>query len=171
LPAQPKTPDQDGNVPLFKKKSLAPVDHFGDTFKPQMTSLIDILTLLLVFLIQSFSAEGNLVTPSADLALPLSSSKKPARPSLMLELTHTGIVADGKQLALNESFASSGDFLVKNVYAWLLEQKATFGGATEAQRQITLQCDRELEFNIVKRVMFTCSKAGFTDFSVLVIEE
>jgi biopolymer transport protein ExbD len=154
-------------VALFKKKSLAPVDHFGDTFKPQMTSLIDILTLLLVFLIQSFSAEGNLVTPSTDLTLPLSSSKKPAKPSLMLELTNGSIVADGKQLASNQSFSAAPDFLVKNVYGWLLEQKTTVG----AQRQIILQCDRELEFNIVKRIMYTCSKAGFTDFSVLVIEE
>jgi biopolymer transport protein TolR len=157
-------------VALFKKKSLAPVDHFGDTFKPQMTSLIDILTLLLVFLIQSFSAEGNLVTPSTDLTLPLSSSKKPARPSLMLELTHGGVVAEGKQLASNQSFAGAQDFLVKNVYGWLLQQKAATGGA-DAQRHIILQCDRELEFNIVKRIMFTCSKAGYTDFSVLVIEE
>jgi biopolymer transport protein ExbD len=158
-------------VALFKKKSLAPVDHFGDTFKPQMTSLIDILTLLLVFLIQSFSAEGNLVTPSTDLTLPLSSSKKPPRPSLMLELTHGGVVADGKQLAANESFTHAPDFLVKNVYAWLIGQKAKIGSASQAQRQIILQCDRDLEFNVVKRIMFTCSKAGFTDFSVLVIEE
>jgi biopolymer transport protein ExbD len=158
-------------VALFKKKSLAPVDHFADTFKPQMTSLIDILTLLLVFLIQSFSAEGNLVTPSADLTLPQSSSKKPARPSLMLELTNSGVVAEGKQLASNESFSASPDLLVKNVYGWLLAQKTTYGGVTQAQKEIVLQCDRDLEFNIVKRVMFTCSKAGFTDFSVLVIEE
>jgi len=157
-------------VALFKKKSLASVDHFGDTFKPQMTSLIDILTLLLVFLIQSFSAEGNLVTPSTDLTLPMSSSKKPPKPSLMLELTHNGVVADGKQLTANESFARDPDFLVKNVYGWLMAQKVKIGKA-ETQRQIILQCDRDLEFNIVKRIMFTCSKAGFTDFSVLVIEE
>jgi biopolymer transport protein ExbD len=157
-------------VALFKKKSLAPVDHFGDTFKPQMTSLIDILTLLLVFLIQSFSAEGNLVTPSTDLTLPLSSSKKPAKPSLMLELTNSSVIADGKQLASNQSFAAAPDFLVKNVYGWLLGQKTKID-AQGAQRQIILQCDKELEFNIVKRIMFTCSKAGFTDFSVLVIEE
>jgi biopolymer transport protein ExbD len=157
-------------VALFKKKSLAPLDHFGDTFKPQMTSLIDILTLLLVFLIQSFSAEGNLVTPSKDLQLPLSSSKKAPRPSPMLELTSSGVVADGRLLAANQSFAATPDFLVKNVYGWLVEQKAKIGSAAQ-RRQIILQCDKELEFNIVKRIMFTCSKAGFTDFSVLVIEE
>ena len=38
------------------------IETLTDTFKPQMTLLIDILTLLLVFLIQSFNAEGTLVT-------------------------------------------------------------------------------------------------------------
>lgn len=142
----------------------------SDTCKPQMTSLIDILTLLLVFLIQSFSAEGNLITPSTDLELPVSSSQKPAKPSLMLELTQTGVIADGKQLAENKSFMQSQDMLVKNVYNWLVQQKDRISG-DEDKKQIVLQCDRELEFNIVKRVMYTCSKAGFTDFSVLVIEE
>ena len=155
---------------ILKKKSLAATDHFGDTFKPQMTSLIDILTLLLVFLIQSFSAEGNLVTPSTDLTLPLSTSKKPAKPSLMIELTHMSVIADGKQLATNSSFVASKDMLVKNVYDWLCVQKSRISGDDE-KKQIVLQCDRDLEFNIVKRIMFTCSKAGFTDFSVLVIEE
>jgi biopolymer transport protein ExbD len=155
-------------VALFKKKSLAPVDHFGDTFKPQMTSLIDILTLLLVFLIQSFSAEGNLVTQSSDLTLPLSTSKKPARPCLMLELTKSSVLAEGWLLAANTSFSGSQDLLVKNVYDWLARRITV---APDSDRRIILQCDRELEFNIVKRIMYTCSKAGFTDFSVLVVED
>ena len=135
-----------------------------------MTSLIDILTLLLVFLIQSFSAEGNLITPSSDLVLPLSSSKKQPAPSLMIELTRDAVVAEGKQLAANRDFSASGDLLIKNVYQWCTLQKGRIADTTGG-RHIIIQCDRELEFNIVKRVMFTCSKAGFNDFSVLVIEE
>jgi hypothetical protein len=37
--------------------------------------------------------------------------------------------------------------------------------------KVLIQCDREIEFSIVKKVMFSCSKAGFSDFSVLVIQE
>jgi biopolymer transport protein ExbD len=157
-------------VALFGKKSLASTEHFADTFKPQMTSLIDILTLLLVFLLQSFSAEGNLVTPSSDLQLPVSTSQKAAKPALMLELTKEGVVAEGTKLANNNSFSASSDLLVKNVFAYLNTQKSRLGNPQE-QNKIILQCDRDLEFNIVKRIMFTCSKAGFTDFSVLVIQE
>ncbi len=152
------------------KKKFSGSGGITDIIKPQMTSLIDILTLLLVFLIQSFNAEGTLVTPSSDLELPLSSSKKQPSPSMMIEITRDAVVAEGKQLAADASFASSADLLVPNVYSWLGQQKSRVGASAEP-RQIIIQCDKEIEFNIVKRVMYTCSKAGFTDFSVLVIEE
>jgi biopolymer transport protein ExbD len=151
-------------VNLHKKK-FSGSSGINDLIKPQMTSLIDILTLLLVFLIQSFNAEGTLVTPSSDLELPLSTSKNQPTPSTMIEITRDAIVAEGKQLVQNVSFSRSPDLLVPTVYAWLSRQK---GGES---KKIIIQCDREIEFNIVKRVMYTCSKAGFTDFSVLVIED
>jgi len=153
---------------LKKKKLSSGFGAISDLIKPQMTSLIDILTLLLVFLIQSFNAEGTLVTPSADLQLPLSSSKKQPSPSLMLEVTRDGVVAEGRKLAENKSFAASADLLVISVYDWLVRKK---NKTAAQQKRIVIQCDRDIEFNIVKRVMYTCSKAGFTDFSVLVIEE
>jgi biopolymer transport protein ExbD len=147
------------------RKKFSPAEGIGDLIKPQMTSLIDILTLLLVFLIQSFNAEGTLVTPSSDLTLPLSSSKQQPNPSLMVEITRDAVVAEGRRLASNASFAASPDLLVAGVYEWLTRKK------TGESKRIIIQCDKELEFNIVKRVMYTCSKAGFTDFSVLVIED
>jgi biopolymer transport protein ExbD len=155
---------------FYKKKFGQASDTVSETFRPQMTSLIDILTLLLVFLIQSFSAEGNLITPSSDLELPLSSSKQQPVPSLTIELTRDAVVAEGRQLAANGSFSSSKDLPIPAVYQWCGLQKGRISGASGG-KHIVIQCDRELDFNIVKRVMYTCSKAGFNDFSVLVIEE
>jgi biopolymer transport protein ExbD len=135
-----------------------------------MTSLIDILTLLLVFLIQSFNAEGTLVTQSPDLELPVSSSSKTPAPSLTLEVTRTDVEAEGKKLASIDSFKSSKDMLIDNVFKWLSRRKS--GASSPAEpKPIIIQCDKELEFNVVKRVLYTCSKAGYSDFSVLVVEE
>ena len=44
--------------------------------KVQLTSLIDIMTILLVFLLKSYSAEGEIFTPSKGLVLPQSTAKK-----------------------------------------------------------------------------------------------
>jgi biopolymer transport protein ExbD len=146
------------------------IDNLTDTFKPQMTSLIDILTLLLVFLIQSFNAEGTLVTQSPDLELPVSSSNKTPSPSLTIEVTRGDVVAEGKKLASIDSFKTSKDMLIGNVFKWLIREKSRVSDTT-VHKSIIIQCDKELEFNIVKRVLFTCSKAGYNDFSVLVVEE
>jgi biopolymer transport protein TolR len=145
-------------------------DNLTDTFKPQMTSLIDILTLLLVFLIQSFNAEGTLVTQSPDLELPVSSSSKTPSPSLTLEVTRGDVIAEGKKLATLDSFKSSKDLLISGLFNWLSHRKSGVSD-TASRKPIIIQCDKELEFNIVKRVLYTCSKAGYSDFSVLVVEE
>ena len=62
------------------------------SFRPQLTSLIDVMTILLVFLIKSFSVEGNLITPSADLVLPVSESKQVPTPVTTIELTKDAIL-------------------------------------------------------------------------------
>ena len=66
------------------------------TAMPPLTSLVDMMTILLVFLLQSFSAEGQLVTPSKDLELAESTSKKSQKPSLMIEVTHNSVLVDGR---------------------------------------------------------------------------
>jgi len=142
-----------------------------DLIRPQMTSLIDILTLLLVFLIQSYSAEGNLITPSTDLLLPLSSSEVSPKPALTLEITNTDVIGDTKKLAAISTFSSSDSLLINSVFSWLTHKKRATATAVSAQQPVIIQCDRAVPFNVVKRVMYTCSKAGFSNFSVLVVEE
>jgi biopolymer transport protein ExbD len=140
------------------------------TFRPQLTSLIDVMTILLVFLIKSFSVEGNLITPSPDLELPISTSQKPPKPMCSLEITKTKVLSDGEFITDINQFKDNDSLLIPLLYDWMLVQKAKCEDAKRAN-EVLIQSDRNIEFNVVKRVMFTCSKAGFSDFSVLVLEE
>lgn len=145
-------------------------DNVDGTFRPQLTSLIDVMTILLVFLIKSFSVEGNLITPSHDLELPVSTSQKPLKPMFSLEITKSSVISEGEILAEIDQFKNSDSLLIPFLHDWMLLQKAKIGDAKGAQ-EVLIQSDRNVEFNVVKRVMYTCSKAGFSDFSVLVLEE
>ncbi len=138
------------------------------TFRPQLTSLVDVMTILLVFLIKSFSVEGNLVTPSEDLELPISSASKPPRPNCSIELTQKEVLMDGRSLVTVESLARTDSLLIPEIHDWLLQKQRSCGDSTETE--LMVQVDREVKFDIVKKVMFSCSKAGFSDFSVLVLE-
>lgn len=141
----------------------------GGTFRPQLTSLIDVMTILLVFLIKSFSVEGNIITPAKDLVLPVSSSEKPPRPRCSIEITRTALLCDGEHLTTIADIAVSDSLLVPSLFSWMQLQRANVEDTLKAP-EVMIQCDREIEYAIVKKVMYTCSRAGFVDFSVLVLQ-
>ncbi len=152
---------------IFKETASAPL---GGTFTPQLTSLVDVMTILLVFLIKSFSVEGDILTPAEDLILPVSTSEKPPRPRCSVVVTRKAILADGQTLIEVAEIASSDSLLISPLYSWMRLQRSKCED-TVSPPKVMIQCDREVEFGIVKRVMYSCSKAGFTDYSVLVLQE
>lgn len=140
------------------------------TFRPQLTSLIDVMTILLVFLIKSFSVDGNIVTQSDDLVLPVSTSDVRPKQQCAIEITNKAIISDGEIVATLDDIARSDSLLIEPLYKWM-KMKGTHCGDTTKGKELMIQCDRELPYSNVKRVMYSCSKAGFSRFSVLVIQE
>lgn len=138
-------------------------------FRPQLTSLIDVMTILLVFLIKSFSVDGNLITPAQDLVLPVSTSEKRPQHQSSIEITKLGIISEGNVI-VRISELENDSMLIVPLYDWMRVLNSV-NKTTEHSSALMIQCDRDIEFSIVKKVMFSCSKAGFTDFSVLVIQE
>ncbi|OGS37118.1 MAG: hypothetical protein A2293_12990 [Elusimicrobia bacterium RIFOXYB2_FULL_49_7] len=156
---------------VFKVNGLArKQEALQSIVKPQMTSLIDILTLLLVFLIQSYNAEGNLITVSSDLQLPLSASKEAPRTAAMVEITRDQVLADGRVLASVADMVSSDSLLNNNIYDYMMAKKKLISDTAQIP-EVIIQCDKEHPFVVVKKVMFSCSKAGFSNFSILAVQK
>jgi biopolymer transport protein ExbD len=140
------------------------------TFRPQLTSLIDVMTFLLVFLIKSFSVQGDVITPSDNLQLPLSSTSKPPQPAASIEITTTSIMAEGKVLSSLSAVDHADPLLIPGVFHWMSRLHARFS-QSETSREVLIQADRDLEYTYLKRVMYSCSKAGFSDFTILAIQK
>lgn len=140
----------------------------AEAIRPQLTSLIDVMTILLVFLIQSFSAEGSLVSASPAVELPLSSSATTPQPHPTVTMTRDALLLDGKKLvALQEVHQSEA--LSIDALAQALGVRAQRDSS--AVRSVVVEADRRTSFADVKKVLFTCSQSGFSDFSVLVLRE
>ena len=133
--------------------------------RPQLTSLIDVMTILLVFLMKSFSIEGNLITPAEDLTLPESTSREVPVPVTTLEITADALSSDGERITGIDSFTDDDSLTIEPLAHWLGSRKSS------ASREIMLQADRRIPFSVIKRVMYTCSKTGFDDFTILVQQE
>lgn len=148
----------------MKRLSLS-ASGSGMVCKPQLTSLIDVMTILLVFLMKSFSVEGNLITPATDLRLPESTSREPPTPVTTLEITAGFLSSQGEPIVKLPQFDNDDSMVIAPLADWLTIRK---GGNN---REIMLQADRHIPFSVIKRVMFTCSKSGFDDFTILVQQE
>ncbi len=136
------------------------------TARPQLTSLVDMMVILLVFLLKSFSVEGQLVTPSPDLHLPESTAQAPVELALSLEVATGGIVLDGRRVADLPGVAANDSLLVAPLAAALRDLAPDGDG-----QALTIQCDRRVDFAVLKRVLFTCDQTGHDDLSLLVLRE
>ena len=154
---------------MIKKQRFTPSSNSGaGTFRPQLTSLVDVMAIILVFLIKTFSTEGNIVTPSTDLELPVSTSTKQPKPQWSIEIARDMVMSEGTVITSTKAYAKRDSLLIPELYKWLEKKRAQRADSTS---QVLLQCDKEVAYAIVKKVMYTCSKANFVDFSILVIQE
>ena len=154
-------------------QSILPGKHGGKSsgaFRPQLTSLVDIMTILLIFLIKSFSVEGNIMTPSPDLQLPVSNSRDHPKVISTIEITQNSVIVEGKIITTVQSISDSKDMEIPQLYTYLHDRKGRYK-STDSEKELMIQSDKEIEFNIIKRVMYTSSKAGYSDFTILVIQE
>ena len=147
----------------MKKRSFignSQIEQTDDTTSPQLTSLIDAMTILLVFLIQNFSAQGNLIMTQNDIELPRSVVKTSPLPTYTVQITESEVRVQGVAVVKNETFANSDELIIPELFEKLSK--------TEPDKRIIIEADKNLPFNIIKRVCFSCSAAGFEDFEILV---
>ena len=83
-------------------------------FALKLTSMIDMFTILLVFLLKSYSAEGQIVTLSKDLVLPESTSEKAPKVTSVISITNEWILVDGRPIDKIETVLFQEELLIDN---------------------------------------------------------
>ena len=143
-----------------------------------ITSLMDIMTIILVFLLKSYSTEDIQIAPSDDLRLPVSSASKPPELAVNTVITKSGILVDGVTI-VDVAGGSVGDeykrgTLISPLFD-ILKEKADEAKAIAESRQtvsftgrLLLQCDRDIPFSLLREVMYTAGQAQFAEFKFVV---
>ena len=145
--------------------------------KPQMTALVDVLTVLVFFLLKNFSTEGDIITQSKNLELPLSTSRTRPEQALTVAISQKHILVDGNPVALvAEEWERGGSGIP--ALARLLEEKrrqteriAEFDEKVEFDGKLTIQGDRKIPFWLLQKVMSTCGENGYSSFSLAVTKQ
>lgn len=171
------------------KKSRRNSDQAG----LNITSMMDMMTIILVFLLKSYSTEDVSVAPSDDLVIPISSATAPPKLAVNVVITRHDILVDGERLvSLSETVdpttgqtvtivpaeARKGP-MISALFDRLHEKAETakdLGAKSNNESmafkgEILLQCDKHLPFSVVRDVMFTAGQAQFSKFRFVVLSK
>lgn len=142
----------------------------------RLTSMMDILTVLLLFLLKSFVVEGEAMTPIPGVDLPESTSDSAPKASIVIAIFDDNVMIDGEVVALVSEAVRSDDLVIEALADHLDEarEKATAiarhrGSEEDFVGKVSIQGDRDIEFAILQRVMYTCSITGYEEISLAVI--
>ncbi len=139
--------------------------------------MIDMFTILLVFLLKNFSAESQMPIMTKDLRLPTSTAQKTPETASVIGLTREWVLLDGKKMARVQDVLNSKTLLIKNLYMELkakrliAERLSTLDEKMKFKGEITIQGDKELPFQLLKKVMYTCGQVGYNDMQLAVNRE
>lgn len=143
-----------------------------------LTSLMDILTCLLFFVLKSFVAGGEATVPPPGLELPRSSAEHAQHNSLVVAIQKDAIYVGGERVATVQE-AESGDALIiaplsERVHAARAQMDDIAqrrGSAAAGAHVATIQGDSDIEFRVLQKVMYTLDQGGFPDIALAVIKK
>jgi len=146
------------------------------TVKLTLTSMVDMFTLIVVFLLKNYSAQGQMVTPAEGLMLPSSSIEKGAGEALSVKISAKTIMVENNVVVDETAYKtlmSQKDFMIEPLYKVLSEhsesaRKAAEALKTEFSGKISIQGDVAIPYNVLTRVMYTCGQAGYPVMNLVV---
>ena len=153
------------------------------TFKIQITSMVDMFVILLVFLLKSYSTSPVNITPSDKLTLPTSTSTKDPVDVLKLVVSKTGIFVDDKKVVdlqegvlgnadvdANDTMFIRGLFNELDVQAKKSRNIASVNDEMNFDGKVLMQADRNLPYALLRKVMYTSMMAGYSEVKIAVAQ-
>lgn len=146
-----------------------------------ITSLIDFFSVVVIYLMKSYSAEGSILTNADNLVLPNSMSKlKPKEIHVQVAATNDMVLVDNIPVVPTEDIRKipqeNGDPIVlkleeklKACYAQE-EEMVKLGALNKVEGNIIIQVDKNIDFDVLFKIMNTCGKVGYNNMNFAVME-
>ena len=135
-------------------------------------------TILIIFLLKSYAAQGIILTIPADLHLPYSTTQTAPEPGLTVEISESALVVDGKRLDIDlVALKNSETLIIDDLYEHLMTKARQYEEISELNPnarftgRLVLEGDRKIPFRILKKILYTCGQAGFINQSLAVFQE
>ena len=142
-----------------------------------LTAMVDVFVVLLIFLLKSYSAEGNILTTDRGLELPISTSNLPPQVTLTVTVTKEALYVEDKRVEEVKAIEENQDLLIASLAQELKYQVdrahfiAGFNPTVKFEGKVTILGDRGLPFLVLEKVMYTCSTTDFQEIALAVFQK
>lgn len=146
-----------------------------------ITSLLDILVILLVFLLRSYNSSGVTLTIPKGITLPNSESISINTAGVMIQASKEKIWVDTETVLDVENppkqIYDEGGRRIVPLYNELVKKKeeiktmAKQAPIKKFSGVANLIIDKSLKYSYVKKIMYTCAAAGFKQYKFVVMGE
>ncbi len=152
------------------------------SFKIQITSMVDMFVILLVFLLKTYSTSPVNITPKDGMRLPESSALADPVDVVKLIVSDSAVFVEEKKVMDLEkgrvpaSAIDSNDpsflralFVALDERAKHAKEISKLNDSFEFDGTVLMQADRSLPYEVLQKIMYTSMMAGYADVKVAVI--
>ena len=153
-----------------------------DVLDLDITSLLDILVIMLVFLLKSYNSSGLVLNVPKGVKLPESKSQSINTSGVMVQVSPEKIWVDDKEVYDVQTYSGDaydmGNRRIIPLYNELVKKKElvkqvskSATSAKEFSGVANLIIDKSIKYSQLKKLMFTCAVAGFKQYKFVVLGE
>ena len=152
------------------------MSRYRQTKLPAMnlTSLMDVFTILVFFLLVN-SAASEVPEPPKKIALPDSVVETKPKETAVIVVAQNEVTVQGEVVASVDDIVASKQDAIVGISNKLQEMKSNvIGVSTKAvaeSREVTILSDKRVPFKVLRKVMSSCTFAGYEKISLAVIQK
>ena len=138
-----------------------------------VTPMVDMLTMLVIFLLMTFAASGEILFVSKDIVLPKAFNSAELERAPVIQVSASAIALEGtlvmKTEEANEKWYKNWKLtpLVRRLKQMAKDYKE-MNPTKEFDGQVIVQSDGNVPFGVIKMVMASCAEAGFVNVNFAV---
>lgn len=157
-----------------------------------LTAMVDMFTVLVVFLLQNYNVTGQVIYIPKEVTLPKAEKIKELKPAVVVTISSKEILLDKTPMITYQDLAAQKDWMVQPLFTALTKalQDARFEYEKNLQKRlkdvvvgnkdkadpnewnkVTVQADKGIDFLTVKKVMYTVTEAGAGEINFAVMKE
>lgn len=131
--------------------------------------MIDILSVLVSFLLV-YSTEVEVLQPTKAVEIPESIAEQKPRETVVVMITRDELLVQGEPVAKVADVAASGTTTIAALRA-ALERPELAQPSAVASREITIMGDKLIPYQVIRKVMATCTEANYGRVSLAVLQK